>query len=188
VTLDNANHNFAGEIRRALSERVAFFDAPDVVTPISETRLDMSDINPYRVNVMTALTRASTVDYIHNAVIPCLVLHILSVGTEPSPGGRGVFSCGRRDVSGLPGHPGARVLTTGTRPGASYEAGGDGLAAVRRERDKPDGGTVSRRRGRGRIPGLSSAACWRQSHNRRTSENRASGNWPDWSVQILRQA
>ena len=80
VTLNNANHNFAGEIRRALSETVAFFDAPDVVTPISETQLDMSDLNPYRVNVMTALTRANTVDYIHYAVIPCLVLLILSVG------------------------------------------------------------------------------------------------------------
>jgi ABC-type multidrug transport system permease subunit len=80
VTLDNANHNFAAEIRRALSETVGFFDAPDVITPISETQLDMSDLNPYRVNVMTALTRASTVDYIHYAVIPCLVLLILSVG------------------------------------------------------------------------------------------------------------
>ena len=80
VTLNNANHNFAGEIRRALSETVAFFDAPDVVTPVSETQLDMSDLNPYRVNVMTALTRANTVDYIHYAVIPCLVLLILSVG------------------------------------------------------------------------------------------------------------
>jgi len=80
VTLNNANHNYAGEIRRALSETVAFFDAPDVVTPVSETQLDMSDLNPYRVNVMTALTRASTVDYVHYAVIPCLVLLILSVG------------------------------------------------------------------------------------------------------------
>jgi ABC-2 type transport system permease protein len=80
LTLDNANHNFAGEIRRALSETVAFFDAPDVVTPVAETQLDMSDLNPYRVNVMTALTRPSTVDYIHYAVIPCLVLLILSVG------------------------------------------------------------------------------------------------------------
>jgi ABC-2 type transport system permease protein len=80
VTLNNANHNYAGEIRRALSETVAFFDAPDVVTPVSETQLDMSDLNPYRVNVMTALTRANTVDYIHYAVIPCLVLLILSVG------------------------------------------------------------------------------------------------------------
>src|SRR5262249_48770188 len=58
----------------------AFFDAPDVVTPVSETQLDMSDLNPYRVNVMTALTRANTVDYIHYAVIPCFVLLILSVG------------------------------------------------------------------------------------------------------------
>ncbi len=80
VTLNNANHNFAGEIRRALSETVAFFDAPDVITPVSESQLDMSDLNPYRVNVMTALTRPSTVDYIHYAVIPCLVLLILSVG------------------------------------------------------------------------------------------------------------
>jgi ABC-2 type transport system permease protein len=80
VTLDNANHQFADGIRRALSETVAFFDAPDVVTPVSETQLDMSDLNPYRVNVMTALTRAYTVDYIHYAVIPCLVLLILSVG------------------------------------------------------------------------------------------------------------
>ena len=80
VTLNNANSNFAGEIRRALSETVGFFDAPDVVTPVSETQLDMSDLNPYRVNVMTALTRASTVDYIHYAVIPCLVLLILSIG------------------------------------------------------------------------------------------------------------
>lgn len=80
VTLNNANHNYASEIRRALSETVAFFDAPDVITPVSETQLDMSDLNPYRVNVMTALTRASTVDYIHYAVIPCLVLLILSVG------------------------------------------------------------------------------------------------------------
>ncbi len=80
VTLDNANNNFADEIRRALSETVSFFDAPDVITPVSETQLDMSDLNPYRVNVMTALTRASTVDYIHYAVIPCLVLLILSVG------------------------------------------------------------------------------------------------------------
>jgi ABC-2 type transport system permease protein len=80
VTLDNANSNFADEIRRALSETVSFFDAPDVITPVSETQLDMSDLNPYRVNVMTALTRASTVDYIHYAVIPCLVLLILSVG------------------------------------------------------------------------------------------------------------
>lgn len=80
VTVDNANSNFAGEIRRALSETVGFFDAPDVVTPVSETQLDMSDLNPYRVNVMTALTRANTVDYIHYAVIPCLVLLILSVG------------------------------------------------------------------------------------------------------------
>ena len=80
VTLDNANHNFAGEIRRALAETVAFFDAPDVVTPISESQLDMSDLNPYRVNVMTALTRPATVDYVHYAVIPCLVLLILSVG------------------------------------------------------------------------------------------------------------
>jgi ABC-2 type transport system permease protein len=80
VTLNNANHNFAADIRRALSETVAFFDAPDVITPISETQLDMSDLNPYRVNVMTALTRANTVDYIHYAVIPCLVLLILSVG------------------------------------------------------------------------------------------------------------
>jgi ABC-2 type transport system permease protein len=80
VTLNNANHNFAGDIRRALSETVAFFDAPDVVTPVSETQLDMSDLNPYRVNVMTALTRPSTVDYMHYAVIPCLVLLILSVG------------------------------------------------------------------------------------------------------------
>jgi ABC-2 type transport system permease protein len=80
VTLNNANHEFAGEIRRALSETVAFFDAPDVVTPVSETQLDMSDLNPYRVNVMTALTRANTVDYIHYAVIPCLVLLILCVG------------------------------------------------------------------------------------------------------------
>jgi ABC-type multidrug transport system permease subunit len=80
VILNNANHNFAADIRRALSETVAFFDAPDVITPISETQLDMSDLNPYRVNVMTALTRANTVDYIHYAVIPCLVLLILSVG------------------------------------------------------------------------------------------------------------
>jgi len=80
VTLNNVNHNFAGEIRRALSETVAFFDAPDVITPVSETQLDMSDLNPYRVNVMTALTRPNTVDYIHYAVIPCLVLLILSVG------------------------------------------------------------------------------------------------------------
>ena len=80
VTLDNANHNLAAGIRRALSETVTFFDAPDVITPVSETQLDMSDLNPYRVNVMTALTRASTVDYIHYAVIPCLVLLILSVG------------------------------------------------------------------------------------------------------------
>jgi ABC-type multidrug transport system permease subunit len=80
VVLNNANHNFAAEIRRALSETVAFFDAPDVVTPVSETQLDMSDLNPYRVNVMTALTRPTTVDYIHYAVIPCLVLLILSVG------------------------------------------------------------------------------------------------------------
>jgi ABC-2 type transport system permease protein len=80
VTLNNANHHFAGDIRRALSETVAFFDAPDVVTPVSETQLDMSDLNPYRVNVMTALTRANTVDYIHYAVIPCLVLLMLSAG------------------------------------------------------------------------------------------------------------
>jgi ABC-2 type transport system permease protein len=80
VTLNNANNNFADEIRRALSETVSFFDAPDVITPSSETQLDMSDLNPYRVNVMTALTRANTVDYIHYAVIPCLVLLILSVG------------------------------------------------------------------------------------------------------------
>jgi len=80
VTLNNANNNFADEIRRALSETVSFFDAPDVITPVSETQLDMSDLNPYRVNVMTALTRTSTVDYIHYAVIPCLVLLILSVG------------------------------------------------------------------------------------------------------------
>jgi ABC-type Na+ efflux pump permease subunit len=80
VTLDNANHEFASEIRRALSETVTFFDAPDVITPVSETELDMSDLNPYRVNVMTALTRANTVDYIHYAVIPCLVLLVLSVG------------------------------------------------------------------------------------------------------------
>ena len=80
LTLNNANRNFANEIRRALSETVAFFDAPDVVTPVSETQLDMSDLNPYRVNVMTALTRADTVDYIQYAVIPCLVLLILSVG------------------------------------------------------------------------------------------------------------
>jgi ABC-2 type transport system permease protein len=59
---------------------VAFFDAPDVVTPVSETQLDMSDLNPYRVNVMTSLIRPTTVDYIHYAVIPCLVLLILSVG------------------------------------------------------------------------------------------------------------
>ncbi|MBO0823153.1 MAG: ABC transporter permease [Actinobacteria bacterium] len=80
VTLNNVNHNYAAEIRRALSETVGFFDAPDVITPVAETQLDMSDLNPYRVNVMTALTRASTVDYIHYAVIPCLVLLILSVG------------------------------------------------------------------------------------------------------------
>lgn len=80
VTLNNANHHFADEIRRALAETVAFFDAPDVITPISETQLDMSDLNPYRVNVMTALTRANTVDYVHYAMIPCLVLLILSVG------------------------------------------------------------------------------------------------------------
>jgi len=80
VTVDNANRHFADQIRRALSESVAFFDAPDVITPVSETQLDMSDLNPYRVNVMTALTRPSTVDYIHYAVIPCLVLLILSVG------------------------------------------------------------------------------------------------------------
>lgn len=80
VTLDNANHEFAAEIRRALSETVTFFDAPDVITPVSETQLDMSDLNPYRVNVMTALTHANTVDYIHYAVIPCLVLLALSVG------------------------------------------------------------------------------------------------------------
>ena len=80
VTLDNANHEFAAEIRRALSQTVTFFDAPDVITPVSETQLDMSDLNPYRVNVMTALTHANTVDYIHYAVIPCLVLLALSVG------------------------------------------------------------------------------------------------------------
>jgi ABC-2 type transport system permease protein len=80
VTLNNANHEFAAEIRRALSETISFFDAPDVITPVSETQLDMSDLNPYRVNVMTALTHASTVDYIHYAVIPCLVLLALSVG------------------------------------------------------------------------------------------------------------
>jgi ABC-type multidrug transport system permease subunit len=80
VTLNNANSNLAGEVRRALSETVGFFDAPDVVTPVSEAELDMSDLNPYRVNVMTALTRADTVDYIHYAVIPCLVLLILSIG------------------------------------------------------------------------------------------------------------
>jgi ABC-2 type transport system permease protein len=80
VTLNNANHDFADDIRRALSETVTQFDAPDVITPVSETQLDMSDLNPYRVNVMTALTRANTVDYIHYAVIPCLVLLILSVG------------------------------------------------------------------------------------------------------------
>ena len=80
VILDNANHDFADDIRRALSETVTQFYAPDVITPVSETQLDMSDLNPYRVNVMTALTRANTVDYIHYAVIPCLVLLILSVG------------------------------------------------------------------------------------------------------------
>jgi ABC-2 type transport system permease protein len=80
VTLNNANSNFAGEIRRALSETVGFFDAPDVITPITEQELDMSDLNPYRVNVMTGLTRPYTVDYIHYAVIPCLVLLILSIG------------------------------------------------------------------------------------------------------------
>ena len=80
VTLNNANHEFAAEIRRALSQTVTFFDAPDVITPVSETQLDMSDLNPYRVNVMTALTHANTVDYIHYAVIPCLVLLALSVG------------------------------------------------------------------------------------------------------------
>jgi ABC-2 type transport system permease protein len=80
VTLNNANHQFAGEIRRALSETVSFFDAPDVITPVSETQLDMSNLNPYRVNVMTALTHVNTVDYIQYAVIPCLVLLVLSVG------------------------------------------------------------------------------------------------------------
>ena len=80
VTLDNANSQFTQQIRRALSETVSFFDAPDVITPVSETQLDMSDLNPYRVNVMTSLTHANTVDYIHYAVIPCFVLLALSVG------------------------------------------------------------------------------------------------------------
>jgi len=80
VFLNNANHAFSNDIRRALSETVSQFDAPDVITPVSESQLDMSDLNPYRVNVMTALTRPTTVNYIQYAVIPCLVLLILSVG------------------------------------------------------------------------------------------------------------
>ncbi len=80
VTLNNVNHDFADDIRRALAESATQFDAPDVITPVSETQLDMSELNPYRVNVMTAPTRSATVDPIHYAVIPCLVLLILSVG------------------------------------------------------------------------------------------------------------
>lgn len=99
VTLNNANHHFADEIRRALSETVGFFDAPDVITPVSETQLDMSDLNPYRVNVMTALTRPTTVDYIHYAVIPCLVLLILSVGVMGT-----ALSCARDIERGTARH------------------------------------------------------------------------------------
>ena len=99
VTLNNANQHYADEIRRALAETVGFFDAPDVVTPVSESQLDMSDLNPYRVNVMTALTRPATVDYIHFAVIPCLVLLILSVGVMGT-----ALSCARDIEQGTARH------------------------------------------------------------------------------------
>jgi ABC-2 type transport system permease protein len=59
----------------------------------------MSDLNPYRVNVMTALTRPTTVDYIHYAVIPCLVLLILSVGVTGT-----ALSCARDIERGTARH------------------------------------------------------------------------------------
>jgi ABC-2 type transport system permease protein len=80
VTLNNIDHDFADDIRRAAAESAAQFDAPDVVTPVSEGQLDMSELNPYRVNVMTYQLRNTTVDYLHYSVIPCLVLLMLSVG------------------------------------------------------------------------------------------------------------
>jgi ABC-2 type transport system permease protein len=80
VTLNNIDHDFADDIRRAMAESASQFDAPDVVTPVSEGELDMSELNPYRVNVMTYELRSTTVDYLHYSVIPCLVLLILSVG------------------------------------------------------------------------------------------------------------
>lgn len=80
VMLNNIDHDFADDIRRAVAESASQFDAPDVVTPVSEGELDMSELNPYRVNVMTYELRSTTVDYLHYSVIPCLVLLVLSVG------------------------------------------------------------------------------------------------------------
>jgi ABC-type multidrug transport system permease subunit len=80
VTLNNIDHDFADDIRRSVTESASLFDAPDVVTPVSEGQLDMSELNPYRVNVVTYEQRKTTVDYLHYSIIPCLVLLILSVG------------------------------------------------------------------------------------------------------------
>jgi ABC-type multidrug transport system permease subunit len=80
LMINNVDHDFSDDLRRAVARSAAQFDAPDVVTPVSEGELDMSELNPYRVNVMTYQLRKATVDYLHYSVIPVLVLLILSVG------------------------------------------------------------------------------------------------------------
>jgi ABC-2 type transport system permease protein len=80
LTLNNIDHDFADDIRRAVAESAAQFDAPDIVIPASEGQLDSSELNPYRVSVTTYELRHTTVDYLHYSVIPVIVLLALSVG------------------------------------------------------------------------------------------------------------
>ena len=80
VVLNNVDLDFADDIRRTVARSAARFDAPDVVTPTYEGEIDRSELNPYRVNVMTSELRHTTVDYLHYSIIPALVLLVLSVG------------------------------------------------------------------------------------------------------------
>jgi ABC-type multidrug transport system permease subunit len=80
LEINNVDHDFSDDLRRAVARSAAQFDAPDVVTPASEGELDLSELNPYRVNVMTYELRSTTVDYLHYSVIPVFVLLIINVG------------------------------------------------------------------------------------------------------------
>jgi ABC-2 type transport system permease protein len=80
LVLNNVDIDLADDVRRTVAKSIAEFDAPDVVTPASEGQLDMSEPNPYRVNVTTTELRTTTVDYLHYSVIPVLILFVLSVG------------------------------------------------------------------------------------------------------------